>query len=162
MCYIHAAILLFGMLISFLYCIFLKNSQEPNIANPLMVFYCFCMVTIAKLAIDGCRMTFAWFKCKTITDYLNFAERYLIISKTIILSKLLETESLEVVRVNPDSNEIECKNIKSGDVKMIKLDEKKTFRELFRVYETLALANDEMALSLQGDELSVYVRNRNY
>lgn len=154
---VYGVIIILGCIFTALYISFLDNPITISWSG----VYVLCMLFVFKCVVLAYQMTCGILKCKTIIDYLDFAEVHTLIPNTIILTKRLEAESLEIVNVNPESNKIMCRNTETGEFKALILDEKKTFKELFRFYQTLALAENEMAIDLQGDELSAYVRNWN-
>lgn len=97
-------------------------------------------------------------ECKSLKDWVVFAERQVCDPKGIILTKRLMSEDKEVVEVCLDSKELRCKNTKTGNVEIFCLDN--PFKEEFVFKKKSELADDEIILDLSDKELIAYLNEK--
>lgn len=118
--------------------------------------FCFVM-TFGNFVMRGSVLT--RFTCKTMEDWLAFADKYTLIPASIRLAQRLKVEEKEIVEVVLDSSELRCRNTNTDEIGIISFGEDTSFWKKFKFAEDLSLDDDEMVLDLSGKELVAFVRS---
>lgn len=113
------------------------------------------MILMGNLSGGG--MLIEYLECKSIKDWVKFAERQVWKSDGTILSKRLEVDNKEIIEVCLESKELRCLNLNTGNIEIIELNN--TFKEKVTFVEKDSLADNELQLDLSKEDIIAYVNS---
>lgn len=146
---------MFGIIVIFIltFCVNYYNFKSLifflNLLSVLCCFPFMLMFSIIFGNMHGCGIIADYSRCKTIADWIHFAENRTSIQKNIILSKKLAFENNDIVDVCFTSNELRCINKETSNIQILQL--KEPFYKEFNCLKNRQLRYGKVVLDLTKD-----------